>query len=298
MSTESRRACVELEVEGAVATITLNRPEKLNAISPELRDDLEAALEEVRPGDAVRVVRIRGAGRGFCAGYDMTSGSSVYSLGEAEDPHRGEPGSTPMTGLGESKLVRDRERLRENIERWMRLWSYRKPIIAQVHGVCLAGGLDLLGICDIVYAAEDARFGHPAARGLGIPPTLGLLPMKIGLSRTKQLFFTGDLIDGVTAARYGLVDEVMPAAELEERTLRLCRRIANQPLDALTLHKHVINRWAEIMGIRLGALEGAEFNAMFHVTPASVEFGRIVASQGIRAALAWRDGAFDADDQS
>ncbi len=285
---------VTLDVDHGVATITLDRPEKLNAISPELWDDLEAALAEVKGGTAVRVVRIKGAGRSFCAGYDMTSGSSVYAMAPEGDGSAAPAGSVPPTELGESVLVRDRERLRENIERWLRIWNYRKPVVAQVHGHCLAGGLDLIGVADIVYAAEDARFGHPAARGLGIPPTLGMLPMKIGLSRTKQLFFTGDTIGGAKAERIGLVDEVFPADRLDEETLALCRRIALVPTDALNLHKHVVNRWAEIMGLRLGALEGAEFDAMFHVTPASGEFGRIVAEQGLKAALTWRDGAFDA----
>jgi enoyl-CoA hydratase len=296
---------IELDVDDAVATITLNRPDKLNALSPRLRDELENALAELRPGDRVRVVRIRGAGRGFCSGYDMASGASVYNSGLPGDAASGtasgttsgttsggEAGSVAATELGESSLVLDRERLRESIERWLTIWNYRKPIVAQVHGLCLSGGLDLIGVCDLVYAADDARFGHPAARGLGIPPTMGMLPMKIGAARTKELFFTGDTIDGHEAYRLGLINAVMPAAELDERTAALCRRIACTPLDALTLHKHVINRWSEIAGLRLGALEGADFDAMFHVTPASIEFGRIAGRDGMRGALHWRDQAF------
>lgn len=286
------RETVRLEVAAGVATITLDRPDKLNAISPQMWDELEAALEEVRLGTGVRVVRVRGAGRAFCAGYDMTSGSSVYSMAPPERAAGARPGDVPPSEMEESRLVRDRERLRGNIERWLRIWSFRKPIVAQVHGSCLAGGLDLIGVADIVYAAQDARFGHPAARGLGIPPTLGMLPMRIGLSRTKQLFFTGDTIDGVKAERIGLVDEIVPAEELDRVTEEACRRIALMPMDALNLHKHVINRWAEIMGLRLGALEGAEFDAMFHVTPTSEEFGRIVADAGLKSALDWRDGPF------
>jgi enoyl-CoA hydratase len=288
---------IKLDVDGAVATITLNRPEKLNALSPQLRGELENALAELRSGDRVRVVRIRGAGRGFCSGYDMTSGDSVYNSGlsaypaPGAGPNRG-AGAVPATELGESSLALDRERLRESIERWLAIWNYRKPIVAQVHGLCLSGGLDLIGVCDLVYASDDARFGHPAARGLGIPPTMGMLPMKIGAARTKELFFTGDTVDGHEAYRLGLVNAVVPAVELDERTAALCRRIACTPLDALTLHKHVINRWSEIAGLRLGALEGADFDAMFHVTPASIEFGRIVNRDGVRSALSWRDQPF------
>ncbi len=285
---------IEVRVDGAVATITLSRPDAVNALSPQMRDELENALAELKPGDRVRVVRIRGAGRGFCSGYDLTSGSSVYNAGL---PAGGAPrpgiGEAAPTELGESSLVLDRERLRESIERWLRIWNYRKPIVAQVHGACLSGGLDLIGVCDLVYASESARFGHPAARGLGIPPTMGMLPMKIGAARTKELFFTGDTVDGHEAYRLGLVNAVVPDAELDERTAALCRRIAHTPLDALTLHKHIINRWSEIAGLRLGALEGADFDAMFHVTPASAEFGRIADRDGIRGALSWRDAAFD-----
>jgi enoyl-CoA hydratase len=285
---------IDVSVDGAVATITLNRPDKLNALSPSMRDELENALAELKPGDRVRVIRIRGAGRGFCAGYDMTTAASVYNSGlPSEDAERPGIGEAAPTELGESGLALDRERLRESIERWLRIWSYRKPIIAQVHGVCLSGGLDLIGVCDLVYASENARFGHPAARGLGIPPTMGMLPMTIGAARTKELFFTGDIVDAGEAYRLGLINAVVADDELDHTTAALCRRIAKTPLDALTLHKHVINRWSEIAGIRLGALEGADFDAMFHLTPASTEFGRIASRDGLRSALAWRDGAFD-----
>lgn len=285
---------IEVRVDGPVATITLNRPDLVNALSPQMRDELENALAELRPGDRVRVVRIRGAGRGFCSGYDLTSGSSVYNAGlPAGGAPRPRVGEAAPTELGESSLVLDRERLRESVERWLRIWNYRKPIVAQVHGACLSGGLDLIGVCDLVYASENARFGHPAARGLGIPPTMGMLPMKIGAARTKELFFTGDTVDGHEAYRLGLVNAVVPDTELDERTAALCRRIAHTPLDALTLHKHIINRWSEIAGLRLGALEGADFDAMLHVTPASAEFGRIAGRDGIRGALRWRDAAFD-----
>jgi enoyl-CoA hydratase len=285
---------IEVGVDGAVATITLNRPDVINALSPQMRDELENALADLRPGDRVRVIRIRGAGRGFCSGYDLASGSSVYNAGLApSDAPRPAAGDAAPPELGESSLVLDRERLRDSIERWLRIWDYRKPIVAQVHGACLSGGLDLIGVCDLVYASGSARFGHPAARGLGIPPTMGMLPMKIGAARTKELFFTGDTIDGHEAFRLGLVNAVVPDAELDERCAALCRRISHTPLDALTLHKHVINRWSEIAGLRLGALEGADFDAMFHVTPASAEFGRIARRDGLRGALNWRDAAFD-----
>ena len=197
-----------------------------------------------------------------------------------------------MADLGESSIARDRESLRQMIERWLWMWNYRKPIIAQTHGYCLSGGLDLIGACDVVFAAEGTLFGHPAARGMGIPVTLGMLPVKIGGAATKELLFTGDLIDAGEARELGLVRRVLPADELDAYTLDFCRRVAMNPLDALTVHKHVTNRWLEVMGLRLAALEGAEFDAIFHLTPAMKEFGRLTRDDGLRAALAWRDGPY------
>jgi len=281
---------IDLDVDGAVATITLDRPEKFNAINPLMRDEIEQVLDEFRASRVVRVIRVRGAGRGFCSGYDMASGSSVYASAAPNDAPRAEmDGDVGLPDLEPSALVADRERLRESIERWLRIWSYPKPIIAQVHGMCLSGGLDVIGVCDLVFAGDDAQFGHPAARGLGIPPTLGMLPMRIGLSQTKSLLFTGDLIDSARARAVGLVDEVVTADELDQHVLSYCQRVALNGADALALHKGVVNRWAEIMGIRTGALEGADFDAMFHVTAASRQFGAIAARDGMRAALDWRD---------
>lgn len=296
---ETGRTATILEVVDGVATITLNRPDHYNAIDPVLRDELESALEEVRSGTKVRVVRIRGAGRGFCAGYDLTSGSSVYqALGADGDDASGtaaEPGSSPLSEIGQSHAVIDRERIREGIERWLRMARYPKPIIAEVHGACLAGGLDLIGACDIVYAATDSRFGHPAGRGMGIPPTLGMLPMRIGYAATKELLFTGDLVDGTRAAEIGLVEAAFAPNVLQQEVWARCRRMAANSLDALILHKAAVNRWADLMGARVAALEGAEFDALFHVTPSSAEFGRVAAARGLKAALEWRDAGFDGE---
>jgi enoyl-CoA hydratase len=289
----SARDTLELDLHGAVATITLNRPERLNAISPQLRDDLDSALDEVRPDVAVRVIRLRGAGRAFCTGYDLASGSSVYnSMATQSVTTEIDPGAVAPTEMPTSSVVFDRERIRESIDRWLRIGAYPKPIIAQVHGACLSGGLDLIGICDIVFASRSATFGHPAARGLGIPPTMGMLPLKIGAAATKELFFTGDTVDGAEAERLGIVNRVFDDDQLDARTAEFCQRVAATPLDALILHKSVINRWTELMGARAAAAVGAEFDALFHTSPASQEFGRIAQHHGLRTALRWRDEGF------
>jgi len=277
---------VLVDIDGPVATITLNRPEKLNAISQALRDDLERALRELNPGDAVRVIRLKAAGRAFCAGYDLS-------------PERGALNWRPnqRTGdsawqLGESRIALDREGLRQSVDRWLWMWSYRKPIIAQVHGWCLAGGGEMIGACDIVFAAQDARFGHPAGRALGIPPTLGMWPIKIGLLKTKELLFSGDTVDGVEAERLGMINRALPPDELDEQTMAYCQRIAQVPLDGLSVHKHSANRWFEIMGLRTAAAEGAEFDAIWHEAPSIAEFATKARQEGLKAALEWRDDPF------
>ena len=277
---------VLVDVEGPVATITLNRPEKLNALSEGLRSDLHSALAELNPGDSVRVIRIRGAGRAFCAGYDITPDDNDFQF----VPSR--RSGDQAWELGESMVAMNREHLRDSIERWLWIWSYRKPIIAQVHGWCLAGGNDLVGSCDLIFASESARFGHPAGRALGQPPTLGMWPVKIGMLKAKEMLFSGDTIDGVEAERIGMVNRVYGEDELDAETMAYCQRIAQVPLDGLTVHKHSVNRWAELMGVRMSAIEGAEFNAIFAEAPTIAEFGKISRSKGLKAALEWRDDPF------
>ena len=277
---------VLVQIDGPVATITLNRPEKLNAISGGLRDDLEAALRELNPGDAVRVIRLKGAGRAFCAGYDLTPerGALQWRPNQRSGDQAWE--------LGESRIALDREGLRASVDRWLWMWSYRKPIIAQVHGWCLAGGGEMIGACDIVFAAETARFGHPAGRAIGIPPTLGMWPIKIGLLKTKELLFSGDTVDGLEAERIGMINRAIPEDLLDAETMDYCQRIAHVPMDGLTVHKHSANRWFELMGLRVAASEGAEFDAIWHDAPSIDEFAKISREKGLKMALEWRDDPF------
>ena len=218
---------VLVDTDGPVATITLNRPEKLNALSVDLRADLHNALVALSPGDQVRVIRLKGAGRAFCPGYDLSPGQPRPGREDAAGgTGNGAVHGDALADFGESGISLDRERLRELVDSWMWIWNYRKPIIAQTHNYCLSGGLDLIGTCDIVFAAEGTRFGHPAGRGMGIPPIMGMLPMKIGAAATKELLFTGDLVDAQTAKELGIIQHVVPAAELDERVMALCQRIA------------------------------------------------------------------------
>jgi len=274
---------IATSVDGAVATLTLDRPEKLNAINPQMRADLTAALEQFEPGADVRVVRIRANGRAFSSGFDLDKG---LHGGDVVGDTRYAEGST----LGD---IRDLRAVGE----WLRaIRRYRKPVVAQVHGMCLAGGMDLMGACDIVIASDDCRIGNPGARGLGNPMTLGFMPIRVGAHRAKELLFTGDTIDGAQAERWGLVNTAVPAEELEEVAAFACRRISGMPLDMLTINKMMVNRWIDAMGLDAIIDAGIESNAFSHTTPFYAEFRRRADSDGLKAALDWRDAPYRALD--
>jgi enoyl-CoA hydratase len=292
-----------VETDGPVATITLNRPDKLNALSSGLVADYDAALAALAPGDEVRVIRLRGAGRAFCSGYDLSPpADGVHaSYGKAgqdgADDGRGKADGASddtraLAEYGESVALIEREGMRQQAERWLRIWNYRKPVIAQVHGYCLSGGLDLLSTTDLAFAATGTRFGHPASRGVGIPVLMGMLPLKIGAAKTKRILFTGDLIDAAEALDWGLVEWVVDGEELDNCVMAYCQRAAMLPMDALTIHKQAVNRWSELMGARVAALEMVDMDALYHTAPAYFEFNRRIQEHGLRHALAWRDGPF------
>ncbi len=257
-----------------IATITLNRPEKLNAISDSLRTDLEGALREAEADHEVRVIIIKGAGRSFCSGYDISPRGP-------EDARR-----------QERTLATDRAGLIRSAQRWMWMWSLPKPIIAQVHGYCIAGGNEIAGMCDIIYAADDATFGQPQGRALGIAITMGLWPIKMPLSKAKELLFTGDSITGKEAEDLGLVTRSFPADKLDEEVRRIVARMALTPVEYLGVIKGAANRYYELMNIKGAVEQGGELDAIYHAMPGYEEFSRISREQGLKAALDWRDRPF------
>jgi enoyl-CoA hydratase len=277
-----------LEVNGPVATITLNRPSKLNSISLKMRDEFLAALDVLNPGDAIRVVRLKGAGRAFSTGYDLDGGYDVMSgktrLSDETDDE--------VSRIGESEIAQDRDSLRQTANWLYRIRRFRKPIVAQVHGYCLAGGLDLIGVCDSVFAAEDAQLGHPASRALGLPTTIGLLPIKAGPLKTKEMLFTGDNIDGIEGEKWQIINKAVPADQLEAHVIKYCKRISLLPLDMLTVNKDVVNRWVDNMGYGPSVDATTDLNSISHQSPFLAEFMRRASTESIKAALAWRDGRF------
>ncbi|MGO9058856.1 MAG: enoyl-CoA hydratase-related protein [Candidatus Binataceae bacterium] len=255
-----------------VLRITLNRPERMNAMSLDLLGELDQALDEFEQDPDLSVMIIRGAGRTFCTGYDL--------------------GVDQKRGSG-SRIMRDRVAMQGLVTRWMRLWSLPKPTIAQVHGYCIAGGTELAGHCDLVFAAEDASFGNQPGRTMGILPTMSMWPTLMGPRRTKELFFTGDPFTARQALEWGLINRVYPREKLDEETLNYANRVAMVSVELLTLHKAAVNRYLEITGIRAAEQSAADLDVIAHETDTVRNWMRMIKEKGLKAALEARDGPFN-----
>jgi enoyl-CoA hydratase len=254
-----------------VMRLTLNRPERLNAMSLELLGEFDQVLDEFENDAAASVLIIRGAGRSFSAGYDL------------ED--------IQFSGTG-FRVATDRRSMHRLATRWLRLFDLPKPTIAQVHGYCVAGATELAGHCDIVFAAHDAIFGNPAGRVLGILPTMAMWPVLIGARRTKEYFFTGDTFTGAQAQDWGLVNRAVAHDQLEQATLEYASRVALVPLELLTLHKAAVNRYLEVSGIRAAEQSACDLDVIAHQTEAVRDWIRLCREKGLREALEERDRPF------
>lgn len=269
------------ETLGPVRRLTLNRPDVLNALSAELVERLSQALASAADDDEVRVVVVRGAGRAFCAGYDLKE--------EAEREAR----EGPLDVAGWQR------ELQHDVDRMLELFDHPKPVIAEVHAYCLAGGCDLMMMCDLAVASDDAVFGEPEIRfGSGVVTMV--MPWLIGARNAKELLFTGeDRIPADEALRLGLINRVVPRDRLEDETLELARAIAVLDPVAVSLTKRAINRAWELAGFREALRANVDIDAVIEAAevPERVEFNRIRAEKGLKAAIAWRDARFrDADD--
>lgn len=217
--------------------ITLNRPDKRNALNNKLRAELLHALREGDRDPDVHVQIVRGAGPSFSAGYDLGGGNEGL-----EYPF--------FTAEGEGQWPR------HVTEGWMSIWDLAKPVIAQVHGFCLAGGSELATGCDVVYMAEDAQMGYPAVR-FGVPD-MQFHPWLVGMRRGMEMMLTGDSINGVEAVERGWATRAFPADELEAKTLEMAQRMASLPPDIVQLNKRAVHRQMDAMGFRHGIRQGTE----------------------------------------
>ena len=263
------------EAGEGVATLTLNRPRRLNAIVPELMEDFDAGLARAEADDAVRVVRLRGAGRAFCAGYDIGWGAAAMRDAEGDEPW------DPMADL---------RMMSRYVGSYMSLWRSPKPVVAQVQGFCVGGGTDFALCSDLIVVAQDASIGYPPARVWG-SPTTAMWIYRVGLERAKRLLLTGDALDGPRAVAWGLASECVPAAELDGAALALCRRIARLPANQLQMMKLLVNQAYEQMGLSVTQLIGTLLDGAARHTPEGVAFSRR-AAQDVAAAVAERDAPF------
>jgi enoyl-CoA hydratase len=247
--------------------LILNRPAKLNAISAELRDSLTAAIAEASADERVRVVVIAGAGRAFCSGYDLSEAAP------------------PTAWDWRDVLARD-------VEATLAVWSCPKPVIAQVHGYALAGGLELAMACDLIVAAEDAQLGEPEIRFGSAPVTL-LMPFLIGQKRTRELLLTGDLIGAAEAERIGLVNRVVPRDRLGGAVNELAEKLARVPPDVMAPTKLMLNRAMDAAGFAAAVEMGLDLQSFVNMSATAREFDAIVRRDGLKAALAWRDARYE-----
>jgi len=267
---------VAYEVGDGVATLTLNRPERLNTITPELARDVLDAVTRANDDDAVHAMRLRGAGRVFCAGYDIDWGARMMEEAESGRPW------DPMADL--------RNMSRFVFDTYMALWRSPKPVIAQVHGFCVGGGTDFALCSDLIVCAEDARIGYPPARVWG-SPTTAMWTYRLGLERSKRLLLTGDPLDGRTAVEWGLASECHPEAELDDKAMALCRRVALLPSNQLHMMKVLVNQTIEQMGLNTTQLIGTLLDGAARHTPEGAAFSQ-AALQDVRAAVRDRDAPF------
>jgi enoyl-CoA hydratase len=263
-----------------IAYVTLNRPEKLNSLSADLQMEVKDALEDAGwQDDAIRVIVIKGAGRGFSAGFDIS--------GE---------------GGGDTIQVRARFLKGEGFTAtawWDVFWNNPKPIIAQVHGFCIAGGCATATFCDLRICSEDALFGAPEIRIMG-PYIQGVWPWIIGMTKARELLYTGNLIDAQEAFRLGLVNRVVSNDSLEEEVNRMARTIAKLPAPIVEYNKKLVNMVYELMNIRQVIERSSELEAACLASMGSLpeveKFWRLRQEQGLKAAFDWNSERFAEED--
>ena len=274
------------EVRERVARITLNRPEKRNALTGPMIDELHGALLEADARNDVNVAVLQGAGKDFCAGYDL---GGAYA-GRKDEDSRNEPDDyRSLSGT----LDDDCWNLERTQDKMLILSRLHKPVIARIHGNCLAGGTDLALMCDMVVAAQDARIGFPATRANGTPPN-HMWVYHVGPQWAKRLLMTGDTLTGLDAARIGLVLDAVPSTDLDAEVDELARRVSLVDAELLSAHKRIVNLALELGGAHTLQRLAAEMDARAHLSegPRRARFKADMNAQGLKQALKNRDEPF------
>ena len=266
--------------DNGVAKVLLNRPEKLNALSLPLQAELYECLQAADDDPAVRVITLRGAGRAFCAGYDVTPPQTDEDR-RASEERRG-------------NIRQDMHRLRKTARLMTSVFDLSKPVIAGIHGHVIAGGTDLALHCDMVIAADDANIGFPPVRSMGTPPT-HMWTYMVGPQWAKWFMLTGETVSGKEAQEMGLVLKSVPAEGLDAAVDGLANKIAKIPWEMLAANKSIVNKALDLMGRNMMQVIAAETDAVSHQSSIVKEFNRISSEEGLKAALAWRDAPFQDD---
>jgi len=268
---------VTYTADGLVGIVSLNRPEKLNAINDDVKEVLPARLREADADPATSVVVLRAEGRSFCVGYDIAPGNPAKAA-------RRHDALAWHTSLGDDVTLE------------MTPWDMKKPVIASVQGHALGGGCELTMMCDLTIAADNALFGEPEIRFSNVGPAL-VMPFVIGLKRARELLYLGDTIDAETARAMGMVNRVVPLAELATATMKYARRLALIAPEALVGTKLATRRGAEAAGFRNAILAGLDVVAPLYAarTAVGMKFQEIKEKEGLGAALKWRASQFAAE---
>ena len=275
-----RYETITYEINGPVATITLNRPDKLNALSDELQLEVRRALENAGwEEDAIRVIVLKAAGRAFSAGFDITTSAKTNAAAKRARFLKGK--NCSASGW------------------WDVFWNNPKPIIAQIQGFCVAGGLATATFCDLRICSEDSKFGAPEIR-TGGPYIPAVWPWVIGMTKARELLYSGNLIDAEEAKRLNLVNEVVPAEQLDDAVNRQAQTIAKMPAATVEYNKKLINMSYELMGVRQVLERSMELEAIAlssaDTAPEIEEFNRIRNEDGLKAALSWNAERFSEED--
>lgn len=260
--------------EGSVSIITMNRPEKLNALNQDLKSGLMEAFKRADEDATTSVVVLRAAGRSFCVGYDVGPKDASREAWKHD-------------------ALRWHEHLKSSVKFELAPWDMRKPVIAEVQGHALGGGCELAMVCDLTIASDDALFGEPEVRFSNVGPGM-VMPWFIGLKKARELLFFGDMIDAQTALDLGMINRVVPKAELETACLKFAKRLSLISPEALYVAKLAINRGADAAGFRNAINVGLDVVAPLYAakTEAGGKFSEITDRDGLGAALKWRGDQF------
>jgi enoyl-CoA hydratase len=270
-----------------IGRITLNRPQALNALSPDLLWEFETALRDFEADNAVKVIVIRGNGRAFSSGYDLMGGGT-------RPPGMPKPvggqGSVYQEMPGRRPIMNTRTNMVRVADMYLYFWNMAKVTIAQLHGYCLAGGCELAMMADLVIAAEDAQIGHPGAR-FSTSRTAANWPLIIGMRRAKELLYTGDTVSGRTAEEIGMINRAVPADQLEAEVERWAERISVNSADLLALNKRSVNAFFEPL-MYPGIHAATDTDAMGGWTEQNFMWQDKIREGGMREAISWRDGRY------